>query len=55
MEETRSQEVNYNEEGAIEGHPFLSRYVSHKTSFLCQVCEAPVSEADRLEMLKEII
>ena len=47
--------VNFNTEGAVEGHPHLSKGYGVDSYIRCNECHANVPYTVRTEMLKEII
>ena len=48
-------DVDFNQEGAIEGHPFLSNVGEKFDCILCYECGEDVPEEQAQKMLKEII
>jgi len=48
-------EVDFSQEGAIEGHPFIRNAGELFDSLLCFECGEAVSDEQAQEMLKEII
>ena len=52
---TESTIVNFNTEGAIEGHPHISKGFSSEADIVCNKCHAKVADVVRDKMLKEVI
>lgn len=48
-------EVDFSQEGAIEGHPFIGSVSSKFESFLCFACGAEVPDKQAQEMIKEVV
>ena len=48
-------EVDFSQEGAVEGHPFLRNVEERFDSFICFECGEEVPEEQAQEMLKEVL
>jgi len=51
----RYTEVDFSQEGAVEGHPFLHSTREEFNSFICAKCGGVIHEEQSQEMLREVL